>query len=389
MYPEKFSWMAILYYIIICTSKFYVEGAAFFYGNDKKCHFIPIVLVFLQAKKKFMNLFEDIFKFRSVSIVGMEKNTGKTECLKYILGQCAADKRAIGITSIGLDGESCDQVTGTAKPEISLSPGDIFVTSEKHYQERKLVAEILDISKRRTAFGRLVTAKVICAGKVILSGPTGTQWLRETIDNISKQGVQTTFVDGALSRKSLGSPAVTESMILTTGAALSPNLNELVRKTKYVYSLINLEKYETSYSNTLLDLESGMYAIADEQIHDLNIESALLIGKNKQKLFQYGHTLFAGGIIGDNLLDTLRLQPEIEQTTLIVKDFTKIFVSPVSLNAFLKKGGQLKVLLRPHLICVCVNPLSPAGYLMDSAQLRETLSEALGTPVYDIKKMQY
>jgi hypothetical protein len=334
-----------------------------------------------------LHFLDEIFRYKSVSVVGMEKNTGKTECLRFLINYCASTHHAVGITSIGLDGETCDQVTGTGKPEIFLSEGDVFVTSEKHYRERKLVSEILDISRQNTALGRLVTARVVNAGKVILSGPTNTAWLREILEKMGSYSITTTFVDGALSRKSLGSPAITESMILTTGAALSPNINELVRKTKFVYSLIQLDRFEGRASNILLEKESGLYAIDNEQnVVDIQIPSALLIEQNKQKLLQYGNTIFVGGIVGDRLLNLLRLQQTIAETVVVVKDFTKIFVSPQCLNAYLAKGGKLQVLLRPKLLCVCVNPFSPCGYLMDSAQLCRTLSAELKVSVYDIKK---
>ena len=32
-----------------------------------------------------MHIIDDILQYQSLSIVGMEKNTGKTECLKYVL----------------------------------------------------------------------------------------------------------------------------------------------------------------------------------------------------------------------------------------------------------------------------------------------------------------
>lgn len=59
--------------------------------------------------------------------------------------------------------------------------------------------------------------------------------------------VDTTIVDGALSRLSLSSPAVTEAMVLATGAALSCNIPQLVRKTKYVYDLICLDEAAPRY----------------------------------------------------------------------------------------------------------------------------------------------
>lgn len=73
---------------------------------------------------------EEILKCKSLSIVGLEKNTGKTECLNYILRQVKDSGKTIALTSIGTDGEKRDQVCQTAKPEIEVFEGMLFVTSE-------------------------------------------------------------------------------------------------------------------------------------------------------------------------------------------------------------------------------------------------------------------
>lgn len=54
-----------------------------------------------------------------------------------------------------------------------MPEGMIFVTSEKHYRERRLVAEIMEIDDHRTALGRLVIARAKTSGKVLLSGACG------------------------------------------------------------------------------------------------------------------------------------------------------------------------------------------------------------------------
>lgn len=331
---------------------------------------------------------KNILQYKSISIVGMEKNTGKTECLNYLLRSLKNEHKVIAITSIGIDGEGLDQVTNTHKPEIELTENMIFVTSEKHFREKKLTAEILNISEQQTSLGRLVTARVIQKGKVIISGPTTTSWLKQVVNEMNLYHVDLTLVDGALSRKSLGSPSITQSIILTTGAALSPNLSELLKKTKFTMNLINIEQFENPLNEELLSIEKGIWAIDEKnQLFDLKIPSTLLLNKFKDKLFMYGSTIFVSGIITDGILDLLRVQKNIKETTLIVKDFTKIFVSPESLNAFLKKGGKIKVLLKTKLIAVCVNPTSPEGYIMDSKLLQTTLFENLGVPVYDVFKM--
>lgn len=333
-----------------------------------------------------MPFIQDILKYKSLSIIGMEKNTGKTEALNYILRRLESLNKNIAVTSIGIDGENKDLVTNTHKPEIQLQPGTIFVTSEKHYREKTLVSEILAISEERTSLGRLITARVAVPGKIIISGPPTNSGLKKVIQEMEHYDRDITLIDGALSRRSLASPSITESLVLTTGAALSHHIPELVRKTKQVHSLILLEQFSTPYTDTLLEIEKGIWAIdSNGEVHDLNIPSSLLLNQYKDRIFNHGKTLFISGILSDNMLNFLRIQEACHEICVIVKDFTKIFASAESLNAFIKKGGTVKVLSKAKLIAVCINPVSPAGYIMDSEKLKAALMESLEIPVYNIK----
>jgi len=70
----------------------------------------------------------------------------------------------------------------------------------------------------------------------------------------------------------------------------------------------------------------------------------------------------------------------------VVRDFTKIFVTPQQYRLFVKGGGRVSVLQKSKLIAVTVNPTSPTGYVLDSDLLCNRLSEAIGLPVYDLLK---
>lgn len=326
----------------------------------------------------------DILKFNSVSIVGMAKNTGKTECLNYLLGKIGDEASRFALTSIGIDGEKRDQVCQTAKPEIVVPAGMLFVTSEKHYREKRLIAEILDISREQTALGRLVTARAISPGKVLLSGPSDTFGLKMLIERMKRQGL-TTLVDGALSRLSLASPAVTDAMILATGAAVSGNIPELVRRTRFVYDLISLREVEHVRKESLECLSGGVWAVDDEGgLRDLQLASAFMFGQGGEDLLRYGNCLFVAGAVTDKLLKHLRLQKQ--KVELIVWDFTRVFATPETYYAFVRNGGQIRVLHSCRLLAVTVNPVAPSGLVLDSMRLCEAMEAALGLPVYDIKK---
>lgn len=340
------------------------------------------MLVLRHASMPFIN---DILKHKSLSIVGLEKNTGKTVCFNYILRRLHELGVPCAVTSIGVDGEQTDIVFGSAKPEITLYEGMQFITSERHFRQRQLVAELLAVDPRRTSLGRLVTARVLCAGRILLSGAATTALLREQIEGFRRQGVPLTIVDGALSRLSLASPTVTDAMVLATGAAVSPSLTQLVSKTRFVCRLIALDEAEPQLRALLGPLPNGLWAVSDDGlVHDLHISSVFLLNKSNSDLYAYGTTLFAAGAVSDRLLKYLTAQRQIGSTRLIVRDFTKLFVTPEVFNDYRRHGGTLQVLQRSNLVAVCLNPTSPQGYTLNSAQACDTLSEALQLPVYDV-----
>ena len=316
-----------------------------------------------------MGFVDDISDYRSLAIVGLEKNTGKTECLNYILRRIKDSADRFALTSIGIDGENRDQVCQTPKPEIIVPEGMIFVTSEKHYRERRLVAEIMEIDDHRTALGRLVIARAKTSGKVLLSGPADTAGLKSLIRHMKDFGVRTTLVDGALSRLSLASPTVTEAMVLATGAAVSGNIRELVRRTRYVCDLIDLEEVDEVLQERLDAIQQGVWAVGPEgECIDLKLPSVFMLEKSGTDLLQYGHRIFIAGAV--------------------VRDFTRVFAAPESFYAFLRKGGRVQVLHRSRLLAVTINPQSPGGLLLDSLRLQQALEESLQIPVYDVKKIE-
>lgn len=332
-----------------------------------------------------MPFVENIRNYRSLAIVGLEKNTGKTVCLNYLLRRLHELGISTAVTSIGVDGEKVDSVYATAKPEITLYEGMQFITSEQHYFQRGLVSRILAVDERRTALGRLVTAQALTQGKVLLSGAATTGLLRSQIDDFKRAGVELTVVDGALSRLSLASPTVTEAMILATGAAVSPNIQQLVSKTRFAYRLINLEEASPKLRRSFAQASLGIWAVDEAgEVHDLNIPSVFLLGRGDDNLFRYGNTLFAAGAVSDRLLKYLSRQPNVKDIVLIVQDFTKLFITPEVYVEYTRRGGTIQVLQRSHLMAVCLNPTSPQGYTLNSAEACRQLSDALECPVYDV-----
>ena len=74
-------------------------------------------------------LLRQLHSVKTMSIVGMCKNAGKTTMLNWLLEQGKL-QGVLGLTSIGRDGESTDIVTGTEKPGIFVREGTLIATAK-------------------------------------------------------------------------------------------------------------------------------------------------------------------------------------------------------------------------------------------------------------------
>ena len=326
-----------------------------------------------------MGLIKDILPYRSVAVVGLEKNTGKTEALNFLLRRYPST-RTLAVTSIGTDGERTDSLTGGRKPEITLRAGMIFGTAEKYYRRRRLVAELLDITAERSAMGRILTARALSDGKVMLSGPVSSEGLQRWVQSVERQA-DVVFIDGALSRRSSASPAVCEAMILSTGAALSANADTLVAQTLHVVDLIDLPLADEGIAGALHDLTQGVWVIDEAGVRRLELGATLLSGDVPLEILRDRRAIYLSGALTDRFLQRA-ITAGVEE--IVVRNFTKIFVPARTLKVFTAKGGRLTVLEKSKLAALTVNPVAPNGMVLRSEMLRERLAAATGLPVYDV-----
>lgn len=332
-----------------------------------------------------MPLIDIISNHQTVAIAGMEKNTGKTECIAYLVRQLATRGMGAAITSIGLDGEATDLLTGTGKPEIWLPEGFIFATSEKYFKQRTIDAEILDIGKWHTATGRIVIARALNSGKVVIAGPSHGEGLEQLkiklIDEI-KCGI--ILIDGALSRKSQASPLIADGIILCTGAAVSANMNEAVKLTKEACSLIQTPRCDTLTASHVDGLKRGIWHIDNTgQPKPVLEDISENTGRNSAN---FKNHYYVSGALTDRILNSFTMNSTLP-VEVTVNDYTKIFTSNSTLQLFKNKNNRLTTVVPAQLISVCINPWSPTGYHFDAAGFESAISENVNVPVFNIRNL--
>jgi hypothetical protein len=138
-------------------------------------------------------------------------------------------------------------------------------------------------------------------------------------------------------------------------------------------------------ADTDIDSDSDADIIKGRRLVDLKVASSLSININTEGLKKC-KTLFVSGALTDNFINHIRQNKIFNETEIVVRDFTKIFLTPMTYNSFVNVRRKITVLQKSKLIAVCVNPTSPNGIVLDSEKLCKTLSEAIKLPVYDLKK---
>ncbi len=326
--------------------------------------------------RKVSRIFELISEVPSVSIVGLDKNTGKTVVLNHLIGLLAAKSIRAGITSVGLEGEKIDQVFLTEKPEIYLRSGTLFATSERDFAAREFPATVLDLREFRSPLGRTVIAQARADGKIVISGPSIIDYLLETVRLLKDLGAEKIIVDGAVSRLSPGSPFVSDALILSTGASVASSVDEIVRRTVHAVRLISLGGVESDIAQRLEPLTNGVWLLQDGC---RKLAGSGLLLQVKPDEIRSGVVYINGSLTSA----TLR-RLAVADVTVVARDFTKIFADSDSLSYFSRAGGELKVLYPARLLAVTVNPTSPTGYHLRSEAMIEALEKELRVPVFDV-----
>ena len=304
------------------------------------------------------NLIQQLQTVRSMSIVGMCKNAGKTTMLNWLLAHSGRG-RVLGLTSIGRDGESTDVVTGTEKPSIFVPAGTLIATARDMLWLGDVTKEILVSTGIPTPLGEVIIMRARSDGYVQLAGPSITTQLKSVSQTFFDLGAEQSIIDGALGRKSLGARQVAEGIVLCTGASYHMRMEKVIADTVSIYRIMNLPKAQT-------------VPAAPE-------------GTLEQCLKEQGEALVTGALTDSMVLPLLRAGV-LRKNRLVVADPSKVLLSPDTLDKMQLREVRLETAEAARTLCITVNPVSAYGWKFDKDEFRARLQEAVDVPVINVKE---
>ncbi|WP_170074447.1 hypothetical protein [Paraclostridium dentum] len=336
-----------------------------------------------------MNKLSEILRYKSMSIIGNYKNVGKTTTLNYILKECISENVILGITSIGVDGEGVDSVTNTYKPRIYVNRNTIIATASSLVLGSDITKEILEITNITTPLGNIVIFKSLSDGYIELAGPSINTQIKYVCDRLKHYGADLSIVDGALSRKTLGSPSITESTIFCSGAVINKDINKAIEKIVYEANILNLDKVnDNKFYEVYENIKGKKVSLVnnDYTYKSLDINTTLSSSKeiidNIDRNTKY---IVFNGIVTDDFINTmLRSGKDYKNITILVEDSTKIFLEKDVFEKFIKLKGNIRAINKVNLIGVSINPTSIEGYSFDEKYFIDTIQSKTDIKVFNV-----
>lgn len=322
-----------------------------------------------------MRLIENIKeKYKTVSIIGLAKNAGKTVTLNYLINSAFEENITIGVTSTGRDGESSDLVTNTEKPTIYVNEGVLVATARQALILSEAKYEILEVTDFRTPMGEVVLAKIRQSGNIQIAGPSNSKELKQVSDMLVQFGAEIVFIDGAIDRKASSSPTISDACIMATGAVLSRDMKKAIEKTSYAVECYRLKQVKSNIRNQILNMGKTSIINNDGEIIGLDVITGITAGKAITKVIcEKTEYVYVKGAITSILLKELSSNRHVHNFKLVIDDSTKIFADLYQWNEAKKRGLRIETLDSINIIALTLNPVSPEGYYFDSMEFKQKM----------------
>ncbi|HST34368.1 MAG TPA: hypothetical protein VLJ80_12720 [Solirubrobacteraceae bacterium] len=331
---------------------------------------------------------------RMLALVGLAKNTGKTETLAALLREHAKAGRPIGVTSIGRDGEEHDVIDARIeKPRVQLQAGDLVATTGALLRSGGVAHERLSRTGVRTPLGEVVLARMSKPGAVEVAGPSAAAELRSVGEEMLLLGAEQALLDGAIDRRAASSPAVADGLVMATGAILGEDIEDVVRATSQAVDLVRLSAAADEDDSSAVE-----HGEAGEREH-VSLERRLVLNAEPAEIATLlrehprASTLTVDGALSERFLEGLlaaRSERAGRELRIVAGDPTKVFLSRRGTRWYERQGISIEVRRTIALKAITVNPVAPQSHRFDSRQLRELIAEAVpDVPVLDVLDESY
>ena len=343
-------------------------------------------------------------RIQRLSLIGLAKNVGKTTAtnhlLRLLLDHGLYEARELGLTSLGLDGEAVDAMTGLPKPRYVPQAGLLLATTAgllRQAESEGARFQRLQQLPGRTAMGPVVLVRIEQPGRVVIAGPTLLRDLRFTLERFSASGAKLCLVDGAINRLGAAAPTITDACILCVGASVAATPALAARRSAEVLKRLMMQPSARSDAYRNLQARARLLCFRPDRAE---IAAATFGGpaepenearwiveqmRDNEQVFYFLHGALSEELTRA-LLSQLPQQLTDRRAEIIIEDATKVFCHAITLQRLAARGLEVRVARPIRVLAITINPFTPE-YSCSPQQFLEALLREMPEnypPVIDV-----
>jgi hypothetical protein len=344
---------------------------------------------------------------RRLALVGLAKNSGKTVTLAALLRELETEGRLIGVTSVGRDGEERDVIDARIeKPRVRLRAGSLVATTDALLSVSAIAHTVLENTGVRTPLGSVLIARLRDPGTIEVAGPSASEDVRAVSDAMLGHGAEQVLIDGAIDRRAASSPAVTDGLVMSTGAVLGSELQEVVSRTRDAVEVVRLAELTDTRVRALAERTqdaAGRHResraaslLVSEDYEVVELEPRFVLTSASEQIAAAldanprTRWLIVPGALPEAFLQGLLRARRGGGLVLVVADSTRVFLVERGPDWYGRQGLEIQTLDTTALEAMTVNPVAPQSHSFDSVQLREAVAQAIDeVPIFDVLHSDY
>lgn len=324
---------------------------------------------------------------RRVAILGLHPGAGARTVLRSLVLSLRGRLSCLGLTSaprVPLEPDESDRKDLT---RVTAPAGTLVATAASASDGHDRALELVERTGCSTQMGEVSIYRAVQEVEVGLYGPPDPPAMRAVLERLAELGAELVLVEGGFERRAFAAPGAADGVVLVVGSGYSASPARSAAAARYVVETFRVppcaEEARAAWQETA---SKGAVALLDRHGEPAGVLPPGL--DNPVPALRDAGGEPVGTIVLPHGLDDEFLIPLVRSSlrcALVVRDATRIHVSPVYFKAWLKSRGTIQVVRPLRLIAVATNPTNAAGPDADPEGFRAAVARALpDLPVHDV-----
>ncbi len=324
---------------------------------------------------------------RRVAILGLHPGAGARTVLESLVLSLRGKLCPLGLTSAPRVPLEPDESGRTDLTRVAAPAGTLVATAAAPADPGQRALAVVERTGCSTQLGEVSVYRAVEETEVLLYGPADPEAMKSVAERLSALGAELVLVEGGFERRAFAAPGVADGVVLVVGAGYSASPARSAAAARYVVETFRVppcgEGARAAWQETA---SRGAVVLLGRHGKPAGVLPPGL--DNPVPALRDAGGEPVGAIVLPHGLDDEFLVPLVRSSlrcALVVRDATRIHVSPVYFKAWLKSRGSIQVVRPLRLIAVATNPTNAAGPDADPEGFRAVVARALpDLPVHDV-----